>query len=276
MDGVLIMALRVIIPQIRFREGSLKENLGRILRVIQNYDEGLILFPELALIGYYAGDLTYYLAEESQGALERIADELSSKEDLIVGVGYPELYGTTIYNSYSLIDSMGVLVTWRKFHLPTFGIFEEHRYFKPADTFTRPFVVNQEFSIGVAICYDAFFPNVIGRLVSLGAEIVIVPSASPIQSRDHWDHILKTRALENNAYIIYVNHVGFRDNVFFYGESRIINPLGEEVIRARFGEEDIIRYTITKEEIVRASTHIRPTFRDYRQDIDELPVSEEY
>ena len=210
-------------------------------------------------------ELVYKLAEEIPGpSTEKIRELLSDYPNTLIAIGMPEkgLYPRgIIYNSYVFISQEGVEAVFRKRHLPTFGVFDEHRYFKPGPIVLPELVEFNEFRIGSQICYDTFFPEIVRTLALIGADIVAIPSAAPTVSRPLWPFILKSRAIENTIYIAYVNTVGYQDDLEFFGESRLINPIGKEIVVGKSYDEDILSAHIDLQTILKAR-EIRPVQKD--------------
>jgi len=272
--------IKVIIPQIKLKQGNKDENLELTIDIIKRYSNEkkptLIVFPELSIVGYFIADAMYEAAEPLNGpTISRIAEVLDEKGNLAVGIGIPELdlkRRGLIYNTYVLISSGKIIGVWRKTHLPTFGVFEEHRYF--ARNAEHGLVVEfHGMKFGVMICYDAFFPE-IARIYSLrGADAIIVPAGSPLPSRELWDPILRARAIENGVYIIFSNHVGYRDGLMFFGESRIIDPTGIIIAKAPAFEEYVLEVEISPSR-VEFARRVRPTLRDLDTRIIEVLYKE--
>lgn len=268
----------VVVPQLKLRQGDVEYNTEITIDVIKRFRgrrEVLIVFPELSLVGYHAGDEIYELAEPLTGrVVERILRVLDSVESIAVGFGLPELDTERrglIYNSYVVAQRGKVIGIWRKVHLPTFGVFEEQRYFARGEPCGRVISI-WGVKVGVAICYDAFFPEIVRLLALRGAEVVAVPAASPLQLRPLWEPILRARAIENGVYVVFSNHVGYKDGLMFFGESRVVSPTGEIITSAPAFEEHILEATIDLR-LVELARRVRPTLRDLDPRICEALLS---
>jgi len=263
------LKIRVILSQLSSELGNKDANLEKINMVLKKYanknEPTLILFPELYLTGYMIKEMVHKLAEEIPGpSTQKIQEILADYPNVLVAIGMPEraLYPRgVLYNSYVFISREGVEEVYRKRHFPTFGVFDEHRYFKPGPFSVPNLIEFEEFRIGAQICYDTFFPEVARALALVGADLVAIPSAAPTASRPLWPKILYARAVENTVFIAYINTVGYQDDLEFFGESRLIDPLGKDIIVGKSYEEDIISALIDLRSIIRAR-EIRPVQKD--------------
>ena len=151
-------------------------------------------------------------------------------------------------------------------YLPTHSVFEEKRHFRPgyqAAAFDTPIG-----KIGLCICYDIFFPEVT-RLIRLqGAQLIVCISASPAVRRSYFEILTAARALENTAFLAYVNLVGVEDGLQFWGGSRLVSPTGDVVVKAKYDEEDFVICDVNYSDIRSAETFI-PTLRDLRPELFE-------
>ena len=256
--------------QLKSEIGNKEKNLAKIKSIVEEvYRKGeptLILFPELFLTSYLVKELVYKLAEEIPGpSTEKIISMLEDYSDTYVAVGMPELaikHKGVLYNSVAVLSGKGVHLVYRKRHLPTFGVFDEFRYFKPGPIVKPEMLDINGFKVGFVICYDAFFPESVKAYSLMGADVVAVLSAAPVASRALWPPILRARAIENTVYILYSNHVGYMDGLEFFGEAMIISPTGKILAKGKAFEENILEHKVTYEEIY-ASRQIRPIIKDF-------------
>ena len=264
-----------LIPEVWAQEflqhHSEKRNLKKLFSIIEEKvtDDfpSLFVLPELFLSGYNVKELAYTVAETIPGpSTEEIILFLEDKgyTNVFIALGMIELSRSKrgiLYNSLAIISSKGVLGVFRKKHLPTFGVFDEYRYYKPDDPKVPKLVKIIDFKAGGMICYDTFFPETARALTLAGADLIIVPSAAPTVSMPFWDSLLKARAIENTVYIVYVNTVGYMDGLNFFGKSRIIDPLGNVVAMGAEFKEDIITAEIELDTIIKAR-RVRPVLKD--------------
>ena len=231
----------------------------------------LVIFPELFLTGYVVRDQIYELAENVPGPSTRRIEQIAKQNSMHIIFGMPELSEktqATVFNTSVLIGPDGLVGKYRKMYLPTHSVFEEKRHFRPgyqSAAFDTPIG-----KIGLCICYDLFFPEVT-RLIRLsGAQLIVCISASPAVRRSYFEILASARALENTAYLAYVNLVGVQDGLQFWGGSRLVSPTGDIIAKARYDEEDFTLCYVNYGDIRPAETFI-PTLRDLRPELfDEL------
>ncbi len=274
--------LKLVVTQLKSEIGNKTKNLEKAFEIIKRESEKdkptVIMFPELYLTSYLVKDLVYKVAETIPGpSTEKIEKFLGDYPETMVVMGMPEIstkhYGI-IHNSAAVITSEGVVGVYRKRHMPTFGVFDELRYFKPGPASKPKILRFGGFKIGFVICYDAFFPETIKSFSLVGADIVGVLSAGPVASWPLWGPILRTRAIENTVYIMYSNHIGYMDGLEFFGEARIINPIGQVVKIGEPFKEQVLSHYATHSELY-AARQIRPIIKDFNYE-DALMLLKSY
>ena len=236
----------------------------------------LVIFPELCLTGYVVRDQLYELAENIPGPSSGQVEALAANTGMHIIFGMPELCEktkATIFNTSVFIGPKGIIGKYQKMYLPTHSVFEEKRYFRPG---YQPASFKTTIGdIGLCICYDLFFPEVT-RLTRLeGSKLIVCISASPSVRRSYFEIFTAARALENTAYLAYVNMVGVEDGLQFWGGSRLIGPTGDIIAKARYDEEDIVLCKVDFRDMRPAEAFI-PTLRDLRPELfDKLKKSAE-
>ena len=236
----------------------------------------LVIFPELCLTGYVVRDQLYELAETVPGPSSGQVEALAANTGMHIIFGMPELSEktkATIFNTSVFIGPKGIIGKYQKMYLPTHSVFEEKRYFRPG---YQPASFKTTIGdIGLCICYDLFFPEVT-RLTRLeGSKLIVCISASPSVRRSYFEIFTAARALENTAYLAYVNMVGVEDGLQFWGGSRLIGPTGDIIAKARYDEEDIVLCKVDFRDMRPAEAFI-PTLRDLRPELfDKLKKSAE-
>ena len=236
----------------------------------------LVIFPELCLTGYVVRDQLYELAETVPGPSSGQVEALAANTGMHIIFGMPELSEktkATIFNTSVFIGPKGIIGKYQKMYLPTHSVFEEKRYFRPG---YQPALFKTTIGdIGLCICYDLFFPEVT-RLTRLeGSKLIVCISASPSVRRSYFEIFTAARALENTAYLAYVNMVGVEDGLQFWGGSRLIGPTGDIIAKARYDEEDIVLCKVDFRDMRPAEAFI-PTLRDLRPELfDKLKKSAE-
>ena len=218
------MAMRMALAQFDFTVGAIDDNAARIAALVaqarDEYGADLVLFPELALSGYPPEDLLLrpaFLAD-CEAALQRIA---AGVEGIVAVVGWPQSAGAVVYNAASVLRDGGVECTYRKRELPNYAVFDERRYFAvDPDGGSCVFTV-AGVQVGVLVCEDLWFPEPLAQTVADGAQLVLVPNASPFERDKHAqrDALLMQRSRESGAALAYLNGVGGQDSLVFDGAS---------------------------------------------------------
>jgi len=262
--------IKLALAQIEARRENKKENLRKIQEFTnkaQNQGANLIIFPELSLTGYVMRDQVYEMAETLPGPSSRIIQDLAKETGLHIIFGMPELSEkakATIFNTAVLVGPKGLIGKYRKMYLPTHSVFEEKRYFRPGNQ-VASFGTSLG-NIGLCICYDLFFPEVC-RLTRLkGAQLIVAISASPAVRRSYFEILTVARALENTAFLAYVNLAGIEEGLQFWGGSRVAGPNGDLIAKARYDVEDLVICDIDFSDMKTAEASI-PTLKDLRPEI---------
>ena len=271
--------IRLALAQISSKRENKAENLKKIEELTFKAKEqgvDLVIFPELSLTGYVVRDQLYELAETIPGPTTQKMELIAKDTGVHIIFGMPELSEnarSTIYNASVLVGPDGFIGKYRKMYLPTHSVFEEKRYFRPGyQTAAFETAIGK---IGLCICYDIFFPEVT-RLTRLqGAELIVCISASPAVRRSYFEILTAARALENTAFLAYVNLVDIKDGLQFWGGSRLISPTGDIIAKAKYDEEDLVICDVNYSDIRPAEAFI-PTLRDLRPEVfDKLKRSSE-
>jgi predicted amidohydrolase len=264
--------IKLALCQISSKRENKEANLQKIERLtLKAKQQGadLAIFPELSLTGYVVLDQIYELAETIPGPITAKVEALAKKAGMHIIFGMPELSKKTqgtIFNTAVFVGPQGLIGKYRKMYLPTHSVFEEKRYFRPG---YEPAAFQTDLgNIGLTICYDVFFPEVF-RLTRLkGAQLMVCISASPAVRRNYFEILTSARALENTAYLAYVNLAGVEDGLQFWGGSRLVAPTGDVVAKAKYDEEDFVVADVDFGELRTAETFI-PTLRDLRPELFE-------
>ena len=150
--------------------------------------------------------------------------------------GLLERDGSRLFNACVLTGPEGVVGSYRKVHLPYLGI---DMFVDPGD---RDFAVHDAggVRVGMHICYDGSFPETARVLSLLGADLLVLPTNWPTHSECAAEHMIPTRAMENNVYAMAVNRVGEESGFRFIGSSSIVDPGGKVLARAAADGEEIL------------------------------------
>jgi predicted amidohydrolase len=272
--------VKLALAQISSKRESKSENLLKIEKLTlkaKQQGSDLIIFPEMSLTGYVLLDQVYELAETIPGLSTQKIETLAKKTGMHIIFGMPELSEktqATVFNTAVCVGPQGLIGKYRKMYLPTHSIFEEKRYFRPG--YEAAAFQTEVGNIGLTICYDIFFPEVY-RLIRLkGAQLIICISASPAVRRSYFEILTSARALENTAFLAYVNLAGVEDGLQFWGGSRLVGPTGEVLAKAKYDEEDFVICEVDFSDLKAAETFI-PTLRDLRPELfDKLKYYSEF
>jgi NAD+ synthase (glutamine-hydrolysing) len=239
--------LRIALAQFDFPVGAIARNAERIAAMIAEardaHGADIVLFPELALSGYPPEDLLMrpsFLAD-CEAALAGIA---ASVRGIVAVVGWPQAAGSIVYNAASVLRDGMAAATYRKRELPNYAVFDERRYFDvDPDNESCVFEV-QGVPVGLLICEDLWFPEPLRDTAKLGAELVLVPNASPFERDKHAqrDALMETRVRETlvdgrGVALAYLNVVGGQDALVFDGGSVLADGDGTVHPAARAFEE---------------------------------------
>src|SRR5437899_3568308 len=285
---------RLAIAQLRPTKGDYDANLqkiGGVLAQIAKLDPpvDLVIFPETVTSGYFVEGGVRDVAVTA-GTLFRdltLEHEAAAAPPIDVAVGFYEVFQNHFYNSclYASLGnaspgnapsgnassghaspghaSPGIKHVHRKVFLPTYGVFDEERFVergRDIQAFDTRFG-----RVAILICEDAWH-SITGTIAALqGAQLVIVPSASPARGTGmdeegtrlpasvvRWERILKGIADEHGVWVAFASLVGFEGGKGFPGGSVVVSPAGEIALRGPLFEEAVLTYDVDFEEITRA------------------------
>ena len=274
------MAFRIALAQINPRLGDLGANLALYeekIRLGAKEGADLVLFPELSLTGYFLRDMVpnvaLKLAAPEIARLKKLSREVSFVAGLVEeGPDY------RFYNAAVYFERGEVRHVHRKVYLPTYGMFDEQRYFARGD---RVRAFDSRFGrMAILVCEDLWHPSTIYLAALDGALAVLCPSTSPLrgisegQPQDdnarYWELINRAYAETFGVFMVYGNRVGFEDGVGFWGGSEVVDPFGRRIAKANYYEEDFVIAEVALESVRRKRT-AAPLLRD--EDID-LTINE--
>lgn len=234
--------MQVRLAQIAPIFGDIAANIALHLDAIERARAAgvdLLVFPELSLTGYFLRDLTEDLALRLDDA--KLAPLIAAARDISVVFGLVEEGSAQrFFNSAVFAENGTVLHCHRKIYLPTYGIFEEARYFAAGRRWDP--IRSRLGSFGLGICEDNWHFTT-GLLYFLdGCDALICPSAAPgrgvsedgaeVSSARAWSHLLIAQTMFFQTYALYCNRVGFEDGVLFAGGSRVVTPFGRTAAQA--------------------------------------------
>ncbi len=212
--------------------GTWKENVERVVTLVDGLDADLIVLPEL-----FAQCRDFTKAEPIPGpttdVFTRVAHEKSAY--LVMGSMLESDSDGHIYNTSLLIDPRGeIIARYRKIHLFSYRSKERRSLTPGTDVVVADTPLG---TIGMSICYDLRFPELYRALVKKGAEIIVCPAAWPYPRLEHWITLNRARAIEEQCYLISCNQTGTPVPQFtFFGRSMVTDPWGDIIVTASDGE----------------------------------------
>ena len=233
--------MKIAIAQLNPVLGDMSGNIERILGYATRAKaEGatLLVAPELALCGYPPEDLLFR-RDFRLACAAALLDLAQRTHDISLIVGHPQVRAGKLYNAASLLENGRVAGTYLKQRLPNYQVFDEKRYFETGD---QPFVFEHEgVKVAVLICEDVWFPEPVSAAKAAGAELIVVPNASPydIDKLETRYDVVRARVRESATPILYAHWTGGQDELLFDGASFGINADGSVGYQEREFEETL-------------------------------------
>lgn len=268
----LKLALAQMAPALGDLEVNLKSHLDYIQRA-QREDIDLVVFPELSLTGYFLRDLvpSVALPLDDKHYLQSI-HQAGRGLDVVLGF-VEEDNRHRFYIAATYLSQGKILHVHRKVYLPTYGMYEDGKYFAAGDSF-RSFATRFG-RMGLLICEDAWHLSSAYLQWMDGADILLILNALPayslIKKNDSPPNLILPRfpavyAELLTSFVVYCNRVGSEEGVAFGGGSMVISPTGQVLAQAPPLEEAWIMAEIDLEEL-RQARHRLPFLRDERLDL---------
>ncbi len=233
--------IKITLAQQDFPVGDMAGNLIRARNCIstaQANGTDLILFPEMAISGYPPEDLL--LRPGFMHRCHEVLDDLvQGVEGIDVVIGHPWVEGGERFNAVSWIRDGVVLGRYFKQALPNYAVFDERRYFSAG---TEPLVIEIKGTrMGVLICEDTWVPGPASLAKAAGAELLLVPNASPYRDNKLANRtaMFTERQQDCGLPMVYSNLVGGQDELVFDGRSMLMDANGGFSIRANPCEEEL-------------------------------------
>jgi N-carbamoylputrescine amidase len=256
-------------------------NAEKLIRAAAARGANLVLIQELFETPYFCKDHQprhFDLAHPLEGhpAVEHFRT-LARELGVVLPVSVFERAGNAFFNSLVLVDADGrVLGSYRKSHIPEGPGYHEKFYFSPGDTGFKVFDSSAG-RLGVAICWDQWFPEAARTMALLGAEILLYPTAigsepqdAGIDSSGHWQRTMQGHAAANIVPLVASNRIGTEQGekyqMTFYGSSFIASPTGEKIAEADRVTETVLTASFDLAE-VRRYRESWGVFRDRRPDL---------
>mgnify|MGYP002336187877 CR=1 FL=1 len=273
-----VQSLTVALAQIAPMLGRLDANLARhheLLEEARGRGADLVVFPELGLTGYQLQDLAAEVAIRLDDP--RLAGLAAATEGLSAVVSFVEESADhRLFIAAALLEDGRIRHVHRKLFLPTYGIFDERRFFAAGDLL-RATPSRLGVGLGIAICED-FWHLTVAQLLALdGAQILINVSSSPgrdlaatnevgLGTASSWRSLMRTYAQLTTSVVIFCNRVGVDESISFWGGSEVIAPSGRAIFGAPLFEEGLFTVVVPLADLRRERLAL-PLLRDERPEL---------
>ncbi|MFP6663719.1 MAG: nitrilase-related carbon-nitrogen hydrolase [Deltaproteobacteria bacterium] len=240
------LALAQTSPKLADLEANL-ENYAEVVTDAAGQGADLVVFPELSLTGYHLKDDVPTVAARLDSKVVARLKELSKKTALVAGM-VEESPDFHFYNSAIWFEDGEIRHVHRKVYLPTYGMFDENRYFARGGRIMAHDTGLAR--VATLVCEDFWHPSTSYIAALDGALAIVCPSSSPasgIGGEGEQDENARTWELFNRAtaqvyglFIFYANRVGFEDGVGFWGGSEVVGPDGGVLVKAPYYEPALV------------------------------------
>jgi predicted amidohydrolase len=273
-----VQPVRIALAQIAPRLGALDENLERHLELVaaaRDEGAGLVVFPELGLTGYLLQDLAGEVAMRlDDPRLEQLAKATNGLSAVISFV--EESADHRLFIAAGLFEDGELRHVHRKLFLPTYGLFDERRFFAAGDAL-RAVPSRLGAGIGIGICEDFWHLSVPQILALDGAQILVNVSSSPgrdlaathevgLGTATSWRTLMRTYAQLTTSFVVFCNRVGVEESISFWGGSEVIGPTGDVLFGAPLYDEGLFTVDISLADI-RRERIVLPLLRDERPEL---------
>jgi len=229
----------------------------------------LIVFPELSLTGYFLRDMVPDVAITPDAAEIRELLEVAGPMAVVLGF-VEESPQHRFYNTVLYAEGGRVVHLHRKVYLPTYGLFDEQRYFAAGERFCA-FDTARFGRMGMLICEDFWHLSAAAIMQAEEIDVLVCPANSPgrgvdgprIRTAETYEHLSKAYSQLLGAVVIVVNRVGFEDGLCFWGGSSVTGPDGSTIAQAPQLDESLTLATFDAADL-RRQRLITPLARDER------------
>ena len=271
------MQINLALTQIATKLGNVQANLEKHLDYIKQATTrkaDLIVFPELSLTGYVLQDLASTVSHKPTDDDPVFKPLLEASQNLDIVVGFvDEDTRHRFYIASAYLSAGRVLHVHHKVYLPTYGMFDEGRFFAHGDSI-RAF--DTRFGrMGMLICEDFWHASPPYLLWLDGADVLLFCSASPGRGLNEHDKLESAWWVENvnqsyanlfTSFVVHSNRVGYEDGLNFWGGATVFDPGGERLAHGPYFEEALTMATLDLNQIRRTRARL-PLMRDERADL---------
>ena len=258
------MKIKISLAQINIKHCDIKSNMDKaeaMIRDAKKVGSDLILLPELWSSGYDLANVNQYI--NPNRVIQSRFNELSTLYNLAIAGSLIEEKNHKYYNTLSIcLPGNETPCQYKKIHL--IPQLDEEKWLSPGNELSICEINN--FQVGLVICYDIRFPELIRKYTLKGVDLVIVVAEWPLSRIDHWITLLRARAIENQIYIAAVNSVGETGKMILGGHSCIITPWGKILITGNEHQEDLLSADIFLSEIKKIRESF-PVLENRREDV---------
>jgi predicted amidohydrolase len=262
--------VRIALAQIAPRLGDVGRNLGLHLAQIEAaraQDADLTVFPELSLTGYFLRDMVPDVALTRDAAPVRQIIEAAGAGDVAFGF-VEESPQNRFYNAGLYAEAGQIRRVHRKVYLPTYGLFDERRYFAPGHRI-EAFETEKFGRVGLLVCEDFWHISAIAIMQAEEVDLLICISNSPargvegpvVGTAETYERLAKTYAQMLGTAIVFVHRVGFEDGLCFWGGSMVVAPNAEVIAVAPQLDEALLVVPFDRA-VLRRQRMITPLARD--------------
>lgn len=267
--------VRIALAQVAPRLGALDDNIARHHELIaegRRHGADLVVFPELGLTGYLLQDLAAEVAMRLDDP--RLAELADATDGLSAIVSFVEESDDhRLFIAAALLEEGAIRHVHRKLFLPTYGLFDERRFFAPGDVL-RATPSRLGAGLGIAVCEDFWHLGVPQLLALDGAQVLVNVSSSPgrdlaatneagLGTASSWRNLMRTYAQLTTSFVVFCNRVGVDESITFWGGSEVIGPSGQAVFSAPLFEEGLFVVDVALDEVRRERIGL-PLLRDER------------
>jgi predicted amidohydrolase len=243
--------------------GRIEDNFAKLsecLGKLASAHVSLAVLPEMFSCSFDNENLKAH-SRSTPDIIERLS-VLALDHGMAIAGTLPEQEEDRIFNTMVFIDTDGKIKgKYRKLHL--FRLTGEHLYYTAGNEVVT--VDSTLGRIGLMTCYDLRFPEVARALFLKGAQLLVISAQWPEPRKDHWETLIKARAIENQLFMVCSNRTGTEAGLTFPGMSMIADPMGKTLVRAG-GHEDSV-FTEIDPEVVRTIRTLIPCMEDRRPEV---------
>lgn len=225
--------MKFAIYQMEIKMEDIAYNMSKAEKAIRsaaNKKASIILFSEMSFTGF---SMNVDRTQDTNGTIMSKIQNYAILNSISIGFGWVNKIKELAENHYSIIDSSGTIVLdYIKIH--PFSFADESKYFMPGNEIK--YCKMDDIKMSTFICYDLRFPEIF-QVASQEASVIIVGANWPANRTEHWKCLLKARAIENQVYMIGINCTGNQGEIYYSGNSCVINPNGDMVHEIFSGEE---------------------------------------